>query len=371
MDSWEQFKQRTRKKDKKNKKSSLTMMVIPHVHGKSVRSFCLPMWLVRSFLALSLTCILIVGYFVSGFFYLRYVAEENKELREVNIAQEKEITQLKGLAGDMKGKLEALIKLDQEVRAKVGLSKPGVEKVEAKVLKSSRTEERYQFITMGLASPGNGQPVLTSNQALIPYQQSEAVPLDNNKPVHETQNEDIVMEQPYLEGDINTLDDLKEQLAQLDSVLTEQMDNISKLKTDVEKQLAYQAALPTYWPYDGRITSTFGWRRNPYTKKGNEFHDGIDIAGPYGSPIRAAGDGVVLFSGWKSSWGRIVIISHGYGYVSQYAHNSSLLVKAGDKVERGQVIARMGNTGRSTGTHVHFGVAQNGQWINPYKLKQQ
>lgn len=370
MDSWEQFKQRTRKKDKKNTKSNLTMMVIPHIHGKAVRSLCIPMWFVKSFMALSLTCILIVGYFVTGFFYLRYVAAENKELREVNIAQEKEITQLKGLAGDMKGKLEALIKLDQEVRAKIGLTKPGVEKVEAKILKSSRTEERYQFITMGLASPGNGQPLLTSNHALIPYEEStpETPAVYSQEP--ETDNQEIVLEMPYLEGDINTLDDLKEQLAQLDSVLTEQMGTMNQLKTDVEKELAYQAALPTFWPYDGRITSTFGWRKNPYTKKGSEFHDGIDIAGPYGSPIRAAGDGVVLFSGWKSSWGRIVIVSHGYGYVSQYAHNSSLLVKAGDKVKRGQVIARMGNTGRSTGTHVHFGVAKDGQWINPYKLKQ-
>lgn len=371
MDSWEQFKQRTRKKDSKKRTDHLTMMVVPHVHGKAVRSLCLPMWLVRSFFVVSISCILVVGYFVTGFFYLRYVADENKELKEVNIAQEQEISQLKGLAGDMKGKLEALIKLDQEVRAKVGLAKPGAENIEAKVLKSSRTEERYQFITMGLASPGDIQPVLVQNQVMVPYAQDQPASLAGDGPGNDAASVELVLELPIPEGDINSLHDLKEQLAQLDSVLTQQAESMNKLKTDVDKQLAYEAALPTYWPYQGRITSTFGWRKNPYSHKGREFHDGIDIAGPYGSPIRAAGDGVVLFSGWKSSWGRIVIISHGYGYVSQYAHNSSLLVKAGDKIKRGQIISRLGNTGRSTGPHVHFGVAKDGQWINPYKVKQE
>ncbi|MHB8157797.1 MAG: M23 family metallopeptidase, partial [Desulfocucumaceae bacterium] len=102
--------------------------------------------------------------------------------------------------------------------------------------------------------------------------------------------------------------------------------------------------------------------------KRSEFHDGIDIAAAYGSAIKAAGDGVVTFAAYKGSWGRLIIISHGYGYVSQYAHNSSLLVSVGDKVKKGEVIARLGNTGRSTGPHVHFSVAKNGNWIDPMDL---
>ncbi len=74
------------------------------------------------------------------------------------------------------------------------------------------------------------------------------------------------------------------------------------------------------------------------------------------------------FAGWSGAWGRMILISHGYGYVSRYGHNSALLVKQGAKVTKGQIIARLGSTGRSTGSHLHFSIAKNGQWINPLKV---
>ncbi len=353
---------------KRNRLTHMTMMIVPHGHGVPMRNYCLPMWLVRSFLALSVTCILIVGYFVSGFFYLKYVAAENKELKAVNTAQAQEINELKGLAGDMKFKLEALLKLDQEVRAKVGLTQVTPEQKKIRELSSSRTTDRYQFMTMGLGGPGATDPRV--GEAMIPYIQ------DDGKELLEvaaesggfTDGAGQVMELPIPEGEIDTLDELKVQLNQMDTVLTQQAESMNKLKTDVEKQIAYQKAIPSAWPVSGRITSGFGWRTNPYSHKGKEFHQGLDIAAPYGSPLRAAGDGVVIFAGWKGSWGKVVLISHGYGYVSQYAHASSILVKVGDKIQRGQVIARLGNTGRSTGPHVHFGVAKNNQWINPRSI---
>ncbi|MDR7521596.1 MAG: M23 family metallopeptidase [Armatimonadota bacterium] len=112
------------------------------------------------------------------------------------------------------------------------------------------------------------------------------------------------------------------------------------------------------WPARGTLTSRFGWRYRRH-------HDGIDIASPRGTPIFAARDGVVEFAGWKAGYGRVVIVSHGGGLVTVYGHASSLLVKAGESVRKGQVIARVGCTGSCTGSHLHFEVRHNGRPINP------
>lgn len=140
---------------------------------------------------------------------------------------------------------------------------------------------------------------------------------------------------------------------------------MEQLMVEVEERLDYLESLPDLWPLVGRITSTYGWRKNPVTKRGNEFHAAIDIAGRVGSPVKAAGKGKVIFAGYRSGWGRVVVIDHGYGYQTQYAHNSSLLVKNGQTVQKGQVIARVGNTGRSTGPHLDFRIFKNGQPIDP------
>jgi murein DD-endopeptidase MepM/ murein hydrolase activator NlpD len=154
----------------------------------------------------------------------------------------------------------------------------------------------------------------------------------------------------------------------MDLEMTEQSKALNKLNQDVDEQIAFQKALPDAWPVQGRITSGFGWRRNPLNRNRRELHEGIDIVARYGTPIRAAGSGVVTFAGYKYGWGNMVLISHGYGYVSQYAHNSTNLVKVGQKVEKRDIIARLGNTGRSTGPHLHFGIAHDGKWINPRDL---
>lgn len=114
------------------------------------------------------------------------------------------------------------------------------------------------------------------------------------------------------------------------------------------------------WPARGRLTSRFGWRARRH-------HDGIDIAAPRGAPIAAARDGVVVFVGWYYGYGKTVIINHGGGLQTIYGHASALLVRAGQRVSRGQLIARVGSTGRSTGPHVHFEVRINGRPVNPMK----
>lgn len=116
------------------------------------------------------------------------------------------------------------------------------------------------------------------------------------------------------------------------------------------------------WPVRGRITSNFG-RRN--VSVGNRYHLGIDIAVPTGTAIKASDGGTVITAGWKGTYGKLVAIRHDNGTVTYYAHNSSLLVSEGQKVYQGQIIARAGSTGRSTGSHCHFEVRVNGTSVNP------
>ena len=113
-----------------------------------------------------------------------------------------------------------------------------------------------------------------------------------------------------------------------------------------------------------RFTSGFGYRRDPKTG-GRRMHDGADFAGPHGTHIFATADGVVTHAGWKSGYGRVVVIEHAFGIETRYAHATRLHVKKGQRVSRGDHIADMGSTGRSTGTHLHYEVRVNGRPVNP------
>ncbi|RME87865.1 MAG: LysM peptidoglycan-binding domain-containing protein, partial [Candidatus Hydrogenedentota bacterium] len=123
------------------------------------------------------------------------------------------------------------------------------------------------------------------------------------------------------------------------------------------------------WPIRGRITSRFGWRKNPITGK-RQFHTGLDIGARYGSTIRAAGSGVVVYAGNGGSYGNLVILKHRGNYLTAYAHCSKILVKKGQAVRKGQRIAKVGSTGLSTGSHLHFEVRRGRKKINPYKVFQ-
>lgn len=134
----------------------------------------------------------------------------------------------------------------------------------------------------------------------------------------------------------------------------------------------YQVAAPggggsgmMIWPISGEITSEFGWRVHPIFGTGR-FHSGLDIAGDYGMPIRAAAAGTVIYAGWISGYGNAVIIDHGGGITSLYGHNESLNVSEGQSVAQGQVIAYCGSTGNSTGPHCHFEVRKDGEPVSPY-----
>lgn len=126
------------------------------------------------------------------------------------------------------------------------------------------------------------------------------------------------------------------------------------------------ADAPSIWPIEGKISSSFGEREDPFSGEG-KFHTGLDILSPTGTPIRAAGDGVVLNSGMANGYGREVIIDHGHGVSTLYGHMSALVAMTGQHVIRGQVIGYVGQSGRATCPHLHYEVRINNIPVNPHK----
>jgi len=143
-------------------------------------------------------------------------------------------------------------------------------------------------------------------------------------------------------------------------------DKLRELTKIQEDKLNYIASTPSIWPVKGWLTSDFGYRRSPFTLA-SDFHPGIDVAAAYGTPVVAPADGVVTFAGVKGGYGNLVVIDHGFGVVTKFGHTSQLLVKEGDKIKRGMKIALVGNTGHSTGPHLHYEVHADGVPVDPMK----
>jgi murein DD-endopeptidase MepM/ murein hydrolase activator NlpD len=126
------------------------------------------------------------------------------------------------------------------------------------------------------------------------------------------------------------------------------------------------ASTPNRMPVDGWFSHGYGWRRDPFTGS-RQFHRGMDIVADAGTPIVAPADGVVSRALRVSDLGKTLDISHGFGYVSRYAHLSEVLVRPGQRIHRGEIIGRVGSTGRSTGPHLHYEVFRDGRRVNPWK----
>ena len=133
-----------------------------------------------------------------------------------------------------------------------------------------------------------------------------------------------------------------------------------------EHNLDLLSATPTIWPTEGWVTSPFGRRISPFTGQ-SEFHQGIDISGKVGTPIYAPATGVVTFTGVDGGFGKTIVLKHGSGIVTRYCHLHRVSVDADQEVQRGELIGYLGNTGRSTGPHLHYEVRLNGVCVDPMR----
>ncbi len=150
--------------------------------------------------------------------------------------------------------------------------------------------------------------------------------------------------------------------------LDQTVGTLARKSTHLEQYFSEQrellASTPSIWPLRGYLSASFGNRADPFTGM-RDFHPGIDISVPRGTPVTAPADGVVVFCGTKGGYGNIIVIDHGYGTVTRYGHLDGFNVRPGQRVKRGDVIAFSGNTGRSTAPHLHYEVWVHDQMRNP------
>ena len=240
--------------------------------------------------------------------------EKTVNLLAINESYEEEMDSLKNNAVIVSEKLSELNDLEYKIRDMVGLEIP----------EETNTKESIS------------KPLTRSSDRTVNLPQNDIlyVPEDDNEIIDLIENEKEV---------------------------------IDKFSKDLESRLDFLDSRPDKMPANGTITSPFGFRIHPTSGK-KDFHKGIDIANDQGSPIFVAGSGVVTYVGYNGGYGNMVIVSHGYGYKSVYAHLKSSSVKLGESVKKGDLIARMGSTGLSTGSHLHFEIHYNGKQINPLNV---
>jgi murein DD-endopeptidase MepM/ murein hydrolase activator NlpD len=155
-------------------------------------------------------------------------------------------------------------------------------------------------------------------------------------------------------------------LSTLGQEISSRERSLRELKAFIEEKASLLAATPTILPVKGLITAGYGYRKSPFTGQ-RELHEGLDIAAPYGTPIVATADGIVTFAGPLAAYGNVVFVDHGHGFSTFYGHCSSYRVREGQRVRRGEVLAYVGTTGRTTGPHVHYEVHVSGIISNPMK----
>lgn len=154
------------------------------------------------------------------------------------------------------------------------------------------------------------------------------------------------------------------QLLDIRQQISAQERSFQEIEQVLEKQKILLASTPSLWPTRGWVSSGFGNRLSPFSGRW-EQHEGVDIASYDGTPVRAPADGRVIEAGSRPGYGNFIVIDHGHDIVTRYGHNRKIWVKVSQKVRRGEIIAEVGNTGRSTGPHLHYEVLVKGIPVNP------
>ncbi len=330
---------------RKRETRSLTLMIVPHSERPPL-SLRIPMWVVPTSVAVLLLL-------VSGFFYLavtnhRLNAQMNElseqqaihEARETDmrltiLAQQEEVTTLSESVERFRAGMLELENLSYQIRELIGLEDTAI------TVTATATTQPTSF---GAQGGQGGSELGDYSMSLAVESNAELAQLESTLP-EDTQELGVLL---------NAL------TARVERVAPEKRDDPAEL----ERQLRLIAAAPKSWPLKGQITSDFGYRVLPETGY-LEFHQGLDIGAWYGTPVRVTKAGKVAFAGWRPGLGWTVVVEHEMGFSTCYGHNSWYFVDPGDVVEEGQQIALSGNSGRSTGPHLHYEIRLNDVPVDP------
>jgi len=301
-------------------KKSFTLIVVPE-HDQAVRRYRVEGRLVRRLLAGGALVVGVLAIAAVHYTHLLYRASENRALRDENVALQAQLKGFRERIEHMASTLERVERFDQKLRAVTLLSDP----------QRNLALGPTAMETKG-APPSNGASEFTATS--------------------------VSMESPKT---------LAAKLETLSGEASRSEQSLEQLQTYFLEQKSLLASTPSVWPAKGWITSDFGQRTDPYTAE-RVMHDGLDIAAPHGKDVTAPADGTVIFAGLEGSYGNVLVIDHGYGVKTRYGHLSKVAVHPGDHVRRGELIGAVGNTGRSTGPHLHYEVRVNGLPENPRKF---
>lgn len=292
-----------------------TVLVVPEKNEK-LRRFNLPVWGIRAGLVTVMTAFFIYAIMTGLYFNSRSQLQELESLRTENQIQRTRIYELASKVDSLDNQLTRLRQFNKRLRIITGLE--------------SGTEDDTPPLGIGgVANDETTYPVLGNlEEVIIRRMNSE-------------------LERLKTEADLEEI-------------------SLQDLNKFVQDQRSILAATPSIWPTRGWLTSGFGIRISPFTGQ-KAMHEGIDIATKVGTPIKTSADGIISFIGFTPDFGKLVTIDHGYGITTRYAHCSEIKTKVGRRVKRGDVIASVGNTGRSTGPHLHYEVRINGVPVNPKK----
>lgn len=295
---------------------SYTLIVVPDRHAEARRYHVQRKWLVQALAALA-TVVVIAAGLTLHYGQVVVEAKENPALRDENLKLKKELAVIREQLEHVSATIDRVERFDQKLRAMTLLSDP------------------------------------QRNLALGPTQPSGSPESADNSFVRARADESPAV--------------LATKLDKLSAEATRQEQSLHELQAYFQSQKSLLASVPSVWPVRGWVTSDFGSRLDPYTSE-RVMHAGIDIAGNFGKEIIAPADGTVVFAGLEGGYGNVVVLDHGYGVKTRYGHLASIGVKPGERVKRGAQIAAMGNTGRSTGPHLHYEVRVNGIAQNPRKF---
>ena len=305
------------------KNGAFTIFIVPDRDGVS-RRFRISQKLIY---ALALMGIASLGFISAFLIHYVYVVDEVFEanaLRRHNSALVAELGSLKTEVENMETTLSGLNKLDEKLRSMTSLA-----------------EDIGGMAVGPLASQkGAGGPAGQGGFA-------SELPLSNDVAMYQ-------LSTALMESRVQGLSQQAEQ----------QLVSLTDLVSFFEAQEKVLAHTPSLWPIRGWMTSRFGVRSDPYTGE-KSMHNGVDLAAPSGTKVVAPAEGIVIFAGDRGAYGQMIAIEHGMGMVTHYGHLSKSFVRVGDEVERGQHIGAVGNTGRSTGPHLHYEVRVDGVPVNP------
>lgn len=296
---------------------SFTLIVVPDRHAEVKRFRLRRRWVVQALASLAVLAAVLVA---SAVHYVAVISEasENPALREENLKLKSELALIREKLDYVGSTIDRVERFDQKLRAITTLSDP------------------QRNLAMGPTEPESG-PGVTGPNLFVRSKADESPQALSSK------------------------------LEKLSAEATRQEQSLQELQAYFQSQSSRLASVPSVWPTRGWVTSDFGSRLDPYTSD-RVMHAGLDIAGPHGKDVIAPSDGTVVFAGLEGGYGNVLVIDHGYGIKTRYGHLASIRVKPGDKIKRGQEIANIGNTGRSTGPHLHYEVRVNGIAQNPRKF---